>query len=416
MRVLIAGQTYYPAYNGQSIFTTNLAEGLVKRGHEVLVIKPSVIGLPERTSRNGVQIEGIRSVKLNHFHPDVFYTPFPGSAIRSIFRKFNPEIVHIHDHYPISQSVYRTARKIGVRVVGTNHFMPENVTPYLPFTENLKPIYDWILWHWVFSLYNGLDISTAPSKTAVSIVQSNGLTVPTYAISCGIDQGQFHLDPNINRKAQRQHFGLNPASITVLFVGRVDYEKRLDILIRAIHQLKSSDVQLVIAGKGAATGDLKKMVCDLGLEVRVHFLGFVPDEELPALINSSDIFAMPSEAELLSIATLEAMSCGRPVLAARAGALPELVTNGVNGYLFKAGDDNDAARALRSMTDHPERWKRMGQASAEKAKQHNLDLVVQRYEKLFESLLSKPLQQKRREKFKRKRSTTKRIHNSIDTP
>jgi len=223
MRVLIAGQTYYPAYNGQSIFTTNLAEGLVRRGHEVLVIRPSLTGPPERNNRHGVQIEAIRSVQLNFLHPDVYYTPFPGDAVRSIFRKFKPDIAHIHDHYPISQAVYRNTRRIGIKVVGTNHFMPENATPYLPWAASLKPIYDWLLWHWVFNLYNSLDVATAPSKTAVSIVHKSGLKAPTYAISCGINQDHFHLDTDINQRAWRQSFGLNPDSVTVLFVGRVDH-------------------------------------------------------------------------------------------------------------------------------------------------------------------------------------------------
>lgn len=415
MRVLIAGQTYYPAYNGQAIFTTNLAEGLVKRGHEVLVIRPSMTGQPERKNRHGVQIEAIRSIPLNFLHPDVFYTPLPKNAIRSIFQEFRPHITHIHDHYPISQTVFRTAKKFGIKVVGTNHFMPENATPYLPWAIKLKPIYDWLLWRWVFFLYNNLDLSTAPSKTAVSIVQKNGLKVPTYAISCGIDQDYFHFESNIDREKWLLKYGLNPEKVTLIFVGRVDNEKRLDILIQAFQQLKRSDIQLAIAGIGAARKDLEKLVNELNLEDRIHFLGFVQEEDLPALLNSADIFTMPSEAELLSIATLEAMSCGLPIIAAQAGALPELVTNGINGYLFKAGDNSDAAFAISTLVNHPERWERMGQASAEKAQHHNLEFVVQRYEKLYESVLLKPVQSRRPTLVKRKTSTTKPIRNSTDT-
>ena len=208
---------------------------------------------------------------------------------------------------------------------------------------------------------------------------------------------------------------MNPEKVTLIFVGRVDNEKRLDILIQAFQQLKRSDIQLAIAGIGAARKDLEKLVNDLNIEDKIHFLGFVQEEDLPALLNSADIFTMPSEAELLSIATLEAMSCGLPIVAAQAGALPELVTNGVNGYLFKAGDNTDAAIAISTLVNHPERWERMGQASAEKAQHHNLEYVVQRYEKLYESVLSKPVQSRKPTIVKRKPSTTKRIRNSTDT-
>jgi len=97
---------------------------------------------------------------------------------------------------------------------------------------------------------------------------------------------------------------------------------------------------------------------------------------------------MPSEAELLSIATLEAMACGRPVLAAAAMALPELVSDNVNGYLFQPGDPADAARCLALLADHPERWPEMGKASLEKVQQHSLDRGLAQYEELYRSVLT----------------------------
>ena len=168
----------------------------------------------------------------------------------------------------------------------------------------------------------------------------------------------------------------------------MDAEKRLDVLLRALSELGREDVQLAIAGQGEALGELKRLASQLGQTDRVHFLGFVADEELPALLNSVDLFAMPSEAELLSIATLEAMAAGRPVLAARAQALPELVEPGRNGYLFRPGDPGDAARFMAELVDHPQRWAAMGQASQERAWQHSLENTVTRYEGLYQQLLT----------------------------
>ena len=116
------------------------------------------------------------------------------------------------------------------------------------------------------------------------------------------------------------------------------------------------------------------------------FTGYVPAQDLPALLNSIDIFAMPSEAELQSIATLEAMGTGRPVLAADAQALPELVKNGVNGYLFKAGDVDDAARRIGQLTDEREYWPAMGAASLTLVRPHSLGNTLLRYEDLYRSL------------------------------
>ena len=97
---------------------------------------------------------------------------------------------------------------------------------------------------------------------------------------------------------------------------------------------------------------------------------------------------MPSEAELLSISTLQAMGCSRPILAANAVALPELVTEDLNGMLFKPGDVTDAARCIQWLADHRERWSGMGAASLAKVQAHSLENIVRQYETLYESVLA----------------------------
>jgi glycosyltransferase involved in cell wall biosynthesis len=173
-----------------------------------------------------------------------------------------------------------------------------------------------------------------------------------------------------------------------LFVGRVDGEKRVDVLIRAIKALKRDDIQLAVTGKGAALPDLKALVQDLKVEDLVRFTGFVPDSDLPALLNCIDVFAMPSQAELLSIASLEAMATARPILAANSQALPELVTDDVNGYLFKPGSVSDAMRCMLLLADHPERWAAMGAASLEKVQPHSLENMLTCYEDLYRQILA----------------------------
>jgi 1,2-diacylglycerol 3-alpha-glucosyltransferase len=162
----------------------------------------------------------------------------------------------------------------------------------------------------------------------------------------------------------------------------------LDVLLNAMRLLDRNDIQLVIAGHGAARNTLEIFTKELGLGERVHFTGFIPHEDLPGLLNSVDVFTMPSEAELLSIASLEAMACGRPMLLANAVALPELVDDGVNGYLFKAGDVTDAAMCITLLADQPERWAEMGAASLRKARFHGFENTMRKYEMIYQGMLS----------------------------
>ncbi len=387
MRILIAGTANYPALNGQAVFTQNLTEGLAKKGHEVLSIFPSEIGSAYHTTRNNVHIEALRSTNLNRIRSDTYYSLFSEREIEHIFDNFLPEVVHIQDHFPLCRDVIRVARRKKVRMIGTNHFMPENLAPYVPIVPHFKPIYNRVMWGWMLDAYNRLDVATAQSKASAALLRSQGLRIPVFPVSCGIDLARFHPDPSVDKAAIRARYGLAPRSTIFLFVGRVDKEKHIDVLLRALHHLNRDDIQLVITGHGAEQESLINQAKELNLGNRIRFTGFISGDDLPRLLNSVDVFAMPSEAELLSIASLEAMACARPVLLANAIALPELATDGHNGYLFRPGDAIDAARCMALLADHPERWQRMGLNSLEKARYHGTVNTIRQYENLYSALL-----------------------------
>ena len=210
--------------------------------------------------------------------------------------------------------------------------------------------------------------------------------MPILPISCGIDLDQFYLDPAIDRQQMRQRYGIDPQKKTFMFLGRIDGEKRIDVLLRAARQLRRDDIQLVIAGSGRVEHAMHRLADELQLGERVRFTGFIPRADLPGLINSIDVFVMPSEAELLSISTLEAMACARPVLLADALALPELVRVGENGYLFKPGDAGDLVDCMNKIADQSEQWGTMGMASRKMAVGHSLDEVVEKFETLYTQL------------------------------
>jgi glycosyltransferase involved in cell wall biosynthesis len=236
-----------------------------------------------------------------------------------------------------------------------------------------------LLWRTMLDVYNQLDAVTAPTQTAVSILQSQQLLPPAVATSNGVDQTRFHPRPMLNRMAVRRKYGLALDRAVLLYVGRIDPEKCLDVLVQAQAQRQRNDVQLVIAGKGSHRHELEHLCQRLHVDRDVRFTGFIPDADLPLLLNSADAFAMPGHAELQSIATLEAMSSGLPILAANARALPELVKPDVNGYLFAPHDVDDAARQITRLLDNRSRWAEMSQASLENVAPHTHLRTIERY-------------------------------------
>ncbi len=383
MRVVIAGQTYYPGNNGQAIFTTNLAEGLVQAGHQVMVMVPSDRYRAYRTERQGVRIEALTAVTLVRWQPDVYLALDPYRQSGRLMDRFRPDVVHIQDHYPLSRGVVQAALERRLPLVGSNHFLPENISHYIPMFRAGRPYLNHLLWLPVLDVFNRLDMVTTPTETAAAILRQHGVRTPIQAISCGVDLSRFYPDPGVARGEIRRRYHLDPHRTAFLYVGRIDQEKRLDVLIRAFHRLNRPDLQLAFAGQGRHLAELQNLTRELGLERQIVFAGYVPPDDLPALLNSVDIFAIPSVAELQSIATLEAMATGRPILAARARALPELVEHGANGYLFEPDDVEDAAATLTKLADTPESWPAMGAASLDRVRSHSLHYTIRRYDELY---------------------------------
>lgn len=386
LRILMAGQIYADG-NGQGGFTLRLAENLVKHGHQVKMLMPSDRQISYSVTLNGVQVEKIAAIHMSIVHPAIYVTPWPAPRVKRILQEFAPDIVHIQDHYFLSQSVANRAHKLGLPLIGTNHFLPENLLPFLIRSPRLRFLAGRVLWKIMLNVFNKLDAATTPSHAAAAILRGQGVRFPVQAISNGVDTLRFALDSKVDRQGIRCKYGLATDKTIFLYVGRLDGEKRVDILVDAVSKLTQNNFQLAIAGNGLRAQALRHQAKNLGVEERIVFLGYVSAEDLPALYMSADIFAMPSSAELQSIATLEAMSCGKPVLAANARALPELVEHGVNGYLFESDNATDAAQWMNKFLEKPEDWPAMGKAGIERSKAHSLNNTILAYEEFYQSVI-----------------------------
>jgi glycosyltransferase involved in cell wall biosynthesis len=174
-------------------------------------------------------------------------------------------------------------------------------------------------------------------------------------------------------------------------VGRLAVDKKIDQLIKAMPGVwQETQGHLLIVGRGDAREELKTLRESLGLEACVHFLGFVPEEDLPALYRRVDLFSIVSDTEVQSIPTLQAVVTGLPVVAADAGALPELVQDGKNGFLVPTDDLDSLQRSFIEILSDPERAARFGKASLAIGEKHKNENTFAAYEELFHSRCNAP--------------------------
>ncbi|WP_327086783.1 glycosyltransferase [Nonomuraea sp. NBC_01738] len=379
-RVLISTDTYPPDVNGAAVFTHRLATGLAERGNEVHVICQSDDGPAKADVVDGVIVHRMRSAPLL-VHPTMRVTV--PTRLDRLVEAIDPDVLHAQGHFVVGRAAISAARRRGVPVVATNHFMPDNLFQFSHIPAKLRAKAGKLAWRDFSRIFAKADHVTTPTPLAARLLTEQGFQREVEAVSCGIDLTRFHPHTEPKQWARRL-FDL-PDRDTVLFVGRLDEEKRLNELVRALpYVLNATDAQVALVGKGNQRTELERLAKRIGVGDRVFFLGHVPDERMPQAFAAADAFAMPGIAELQSIATLEAMASGLPVVAADAMALPHLVDG--NGFLFQPGDVMELAARLSELLTDTVLRERMGRASRELAMRHDHQSSLARFEAIYDEV------------------------------
>jgi len=379
MRILIGGDTFAPDLNGAASFAKRLGAGLAARGHDVHVMAPAqkhkVGTFPEEYDGQTLTVHRVYSWRWLP-HPWLrFMLPWRVKAnSRKIIDSIHPDAVHFQSHIIAGSGLAPVAKKRGIRLVGTNHTMPENVLQHVTILP--KPTLDWlarIQWKAAARIFRMADVVTSPTQNSADYFEKMTGLRDVIAISNGIDTSAY--TPNFGRHDSNR----------VVYVGRLDEEKHVDELLQAAARMDPKlDVQVEIIGGGEMKPKLRELAASLGIVDRIHFLGKLSDEDLRATLTRGTVFAMPSRAELQCIAAMEAMATALPVVAANAMALPHLVTEGVNGHLYEPGDIDGFAAALTDvLTADPARLDKMKNASLEVVTHHAMGHTLDVFEALY---------------------------------
>ncbi len=379
LTILIAADTYPPHINGAAQFGYRLAKGMTGRGHNVHVL---ACRADNGKSFTEFRPEGTVHRLRSHGVPthEYFRICLPWEIKKEIsllFDRVKPDVVHIQSHYMIGEHVLYEAVKRGIRVVATNHFMPENLNPFLPFPQWFKDIIGKISWKDMGKVMGQADVVTTPTPLAAKAMHQHAFLRKVLPLSNGIDSAAYELQPG-------EQLDPHPHP-TVMFAGRLAEEKHVDVLIEAVSKTPPElNVHLEIVGGGEVRSSLEELVRRLGMSDRVKFLGLASDEDLRKAYIQADLFCMPGTAELQSLVTLEAMSASTPVVLADAMALPHLVRDGENGYLFTPNDSDDLAKKITMILELPADLRAaMGQVSRQMVEPHSIEGTLQTFEDLY---------------------------------
>ncbi|MBQ2672467.1 glycosyltransferase [Candidatus Saccharibacteria bacterium] len=411
MRIVIATAVYYPQINGVAVFSHNLAVGLARRGHEVMVITPSQTGRNYTRTQDGVKIKYLRSMDVKVYPdqinpvpkkkkvlgvelPHLFYkngfkvSIFPQIEIKKILDDFKPDVVHVQVSDPIGLSVVSYARKRGIPVVTTEHNQPEVITDPLKMPGPMKKPVNAMLSAYFRNRQSKSDFVTMPTEQAIrNLLEKHQFEIPIAAVSNGVDLK--HFKPGKAPAGIYRKYGIDKDAAVVLYVGRVDPEKQVGTVIAAFKEARKfvPKTEMVIVGDGVDKARLEKMVKDDGLSSAIKFLGRVTPPDLYELYRVGTLFATASEIETQGIVLIEAAATGLPLIAVDKGAVSEVCISDKNGFLCRPGNTAEIAEAMIKILSDPELQQKFATNSVKIAAEHDMEKTLDKFINIYQKLI-----------------------------
>lgn len=413
MRIAITSDLYYPMTNGVAVFAHNLAKGLAKQGHEVLVLCPSFTGRQHREKREGVTTFYLRSIRFP-FYPDqinevpegkeflgmplprlayrhgLWITVDPYPTMKKVLNRFRPDVIHNQTAEMIAFAARRYAKKYDVPMVSTGHAYPDNITSQLKILKPIKRPLDAILRTYMASFLKHSEYATMPTEMAIDDLvpkKRKHFKVPVEPLSNGVDLAKFGPGKAQDRIYRKYH--LPKDKPLVLYVGRVDPEKSLSNVVSAFAGVLdvTPEAKLVIVGDGTDRRHLQDLAQALGIEKSVYFPGRIYPPDIMEVYRAATLFATASETETQGIVLIEAAATGLPLVAVDAGAVRELCQHKRNGILCHPGDVAEMTDAMMKLLKNPELCERYGKESLEVAKMHDLNRTLQRFVEIYQEAI-----------------------------
>jgi rhamnosyl/mannosyltransferase len=345
MHILQIYKDYFPVLGGIENHVRDLSEELARRGHHVTVLVTSLDQhtITEQPQPGLTVIKAARSLHLAS-------TPL-SLAMLQIARGLRPDLVHLHFPYPPGDLAVR-ALPGRTPLVVTYH---SDIVRQRALLQTYRPLLE-------LTLRRAARILPTSPNYLVSSPFLRRHAARCAVVPLGIDADRFaQTDPRRVASIRARY-----DAPLVLFVGRLRYYKGLHILLDAMPGVRG---ELLIGGSGPERPRLERQAAQLGIAERVHFLGDIPDDQLPALFQAADVFAMPAHlrAEALGLAQIEALASGLPCVSTELGTGTSFANrHGTTGLVVPPNDAPALAAALNTLLSDPDLRQRFGAAGRQR--------------------------------------------------
>lgn len=332
MRIALFTETFLPKVDGIVTRLRHTIEHLERNGDRVLVVAPEG-GISEY---KGAKVYGVPGVPLP-LYPELKLA-LPPIGTKNAIEAFQPDLIHVVNPAVLGLGGIYYAKTMNIPLVASYHtHLPQYLQHYgLGALEG-------ILWELLKAAHNQARLNLCTSTAMIEELIEHGIErVELWQRGVDTEMFQPHLASAQMRSRLSQG---HPDSPLLLYVGRVSAEKQIDEIKPILEAIP--EARLAIVGDGPYRETLQAEFAD----TNTYFVGYLQGLELASAYASADAFIFPSRTETLGLVLLEAMAAGCPVVAANSGGIPDIVTDGVNGYLFEPEDPQGAIKATKSLLE-----------------------------------------------------------------
>ncbi|MEM1171784.1 MAG: glycosyltransferase family 1 protein [Cyanobacteria bacterium P01_H01_bin.35] len=369
MRIALFTETFLPKIDGIVTRLCHTAENLQRAGDQVLIFSPAG-GI---TEYKGSKICGIDGFPLP-LYPELKLA-IPTPTIGEQLEKFQPDIIHVANPAVLGLGGLYYAKKMNIPLVASYHtHLPQYLHHYgLGMLEGL-------LWELLKSGHNQADLNLCTSTAMVEELRNHGIErVDLW--QRGVDTELFQ--PHYASQEMRDRLSRgNPDSTILLYVGRLGAEKEIERIKPILKAIPNAYLALV--GDGPNRQTLEEHFAD----TPTHFVGYLRGQELASAYASADAFIFPSRTETLGLVLLEAMAAGTPVVAANSGGIPDIVTDGINGYLFDPADEKGAITATQNLLARSEERETLRKNARAEAERWGWSAATQQLRNYYQKIIS----------------------------
>ncbi|MBD2462921.1 glycosyltransferase family 1 protein [Oscillatoria sp. FACHB-1407] len=369
MRIALFTETFLPKVDGIVTRLSHTVDHLQRMGNQVLVVSPDG-GLREY---KGAKILGVPGFPLP-LYPELKLA-LPRPSIRQTLTDFQPDLIHIVNPAVLGVGGLYYAKSLGVPLVASYHtHLPKYLEHYgLGMLEG-------VLWELLKAMHNQAQLNLCTSTAMQDALTEHGIE-RVEVWQKGVDTELFH--PSLASQEMRSRLSQgNPESPLLLYVGRLSAEKEIDRIKPVLQAVP--DARLALVGDGPYRQELEAHFAGTS----TYFVGYLTGQDLASAFASADAFIFPSRTETLGLVLLEAMAAGCPVIAANAGGIPDIVTDGVNGYLFDPEDEEGAIAATQRLLANTQVRDSLRQNARQEAERWGWAAATRQLQHFYQDVLS----------------------------